>query len=140
MEDLTDIDEILEYLTTIGINYMCRDDRISLSSEYINSCFDRRNLIKYYKGFYNTQKFYQLLDNLLVNCKICYKYKETKYNIQIAYDMYYDTYYNDHGIFQVYNKRGRCVGDFKTIEDLMTYMQENHSECVRQDDIKIALK
>jgi hypothetical protein len=132
MEDLTDIDEILKYLASVGISSRYNNGCILLNSEYIYDCLEVRHLNKDYKGLYNTQKFYQLLDNLFVNCQIGIKYDKIKYNIIIAY-------YDIHGLFQVY-KCGGCVGDFKTIEDLMTYMRENHSECVRQVDIKIALK
>jgi len=132
MADLTDINEILEYLTTVGIN--CKyvaEDNIEISSEYQSTC-RVWNIIDHYKILYEKHLRCKLLDNLFIYCQIDKKYIECKYNVRISYSIYFKSYSSlyCHG----------CDLKIKNIDVLMLHMQKNHPECIRQEDIKIALK
>jgi hypothetical protein len=134
MADLTDIDEILKYLYTVGYSHKHIDRiYISLISEYGVSDIKKQVLIKEYKYYYDCQINYQSLDNLLINCGICEKYKENDYDICIIYFPPYEG-----GEFKLYFHGN--VSKFKNIDNLIKHINENHPECIRQEDIKIALK
>jgi hypothetical protein len=138
MADLTDIDKILEYLATVGISYEYEnvDGKlylISLNCEYFTEWkLDFSYLTSFYKQIYIDQTMYRLLDNLLINCRICDKYVENNYNMHVEYAIYRDK-------FDLYFK-GKYIARFKNIDDLMTYINKNYPEHIRQGDIKIALK
>jgi hypothetical protein len=135
MADLTDIEEILEYLATIGFSYYHYhyeyDEYVNLTSEYYTTVHSKDTMIRNYKGLYTATKYLKLLDNLLINCQIGNKYKENNYSIEIDYFIH-DNTFNVH-------KDGHFL-TCKDINNLMPYMQENHPKCIRQNDIKIALK
>jgi hypothetical protein len=133
MADLTDINEILEYLTSVGFSYKCGDKCVILNSEYF---IDWEILIsempRCYKHICASQTGCQLLDDLLINCEICEKYTENNYDISVRYKLF------GHGFKVIFHNK--CVNKPENIEYLMAYMRENHPECIRPVDIKIALK
>jgi hypothetical protein len=133
MEDLTDINEILKYLTSVGYSYKYNDKYIILYSEYfLDLHISTRDIFRCYKKIYMNQTDCQLLNSLLINCQICYKYVGNNYNMRVGCAIYpdkIDLYFN-----------GKYISRFKNINDLMTYINEHYPECIRQVDIKIALK
>jgi hypothetical protein len=132
MADLTDIDEILEYLATIGISHRKYYNAVSLISEYYQNdiCYII-NLIGYYKKLYISHEYYNILDNLLRYCSIGNKYKHSRYNTKITYSVYDE-------IFSLY--RDEFIFKFQDINDLITHINKHYPECIKQEDIKIALK
>jgi hypothetical protein len=133
MEYLTDIKEILEYLASVGLNHTYDEyGSIHINSEYYEfSCHTVPDVTKRYKLLCIKHEEYKLLDSLLINCQIHDKYKECEYNVMISSDIYC-------GIILCFHNN--LVNKFKNINDLIAYIQEYHPECIRQNDIKIALK
>jgi hypothetical protein len=129
--ELTDIDEILEYLASVGINHAYdKDGRICLNSEYYQSVLFNPAVV-YYRNICAANKNYNLLDNLLINCQICDKYEECNYKIRIMCPVFGNN-------FSVWE--GEYVTQFEDINELIKFMHENYPECIRPADIKIALK
>jgi hypothetical protein len=133
MNELTDINEILDYLATFNINHDYYRDVVRLTSEYFDrKHFDIDYLTAHYRSVCVLHKNYELFDSLFVNCIIDSKYKESNYNIQFLSEA-------DCFCF-MYRAHDKYIKAFKDINGLITYMQENYPECVRPVDIKIALK
>jgi hypothetical protein len=104
---------------------------LKIISRYQSTC-RVWNIINYYKVLCENHLQYKLLDNLFICCQINEKYIECKYNVRILYSSHFKSYSSlcGHG----------CELDIKNIDDLILHMQKNHPECIRQEDIKIALK
>jgi hypothetical protein len=132
-DELTDINEILEYLTTVGISHKYyMGDQICLNSEY---CYDyvrcKAFIVEHYKLIYKTHENYKLLDKLFINCKICDKYEEPAKHVQMC---------SFNNLIQLKYDGAKNITYFDSINDLIAHMHKNHPECIRQYDIKIALK
>jgi hypothetical protein len=139
---LTDINEIIEYLTSIGISckYIFPSHKralihIELKSEYLNCEYDVEFIIRHYERFYNSQKCSKLLNNLL-SCSISSNYVDyINCNVHVWCQIG-----GDGNIVINVNFNDDTVGVFKDINDLMEFMNKNYPEWVRPVDIKIALK